>query len=309
MRDRAAIEAFLEMMSAERGAAANTIAAYRRDLEDLSQRCDGASGLFEADRTTLTALLAGLSTEGLAVATQRRKLSAIKQFFSFLFADGLRTDNPATTLDPPRRAASLPKTLTVADVDRLIGQAREEADLQPRSVAALRMLVLIEVAYATGLRVTELVGLPIAVARQDADCFVVRGKGNKERLIPLSRPARDAMGRYLDLIDPNGMAAPSAPLFPARSKSGHLPRQVFARDLKAMAARAGLHAADLSPHVLRHAFATHLVQNGADLRVVQQLLGHADISTTQIYTHVLDERLADLVRTNHPLARARRGAG
>ena len=303
MRDFTAIETFLDMLNAERGAATNTLDAYRRDLEDASMELGGANHLFEANRDDLVKLTAEFAKSGLAVATQRRKLSSLKQFYKFLFLEGLRSDNPAATLDSPKRQSSLPKTLTMRDVTALLDQARFEANHENNSIATLRMCALVEVLYATGLRVSELISLPIAVARRDVDCFIVRGKGNKERLIPLSKPARHAMQLYLKTLDPQKLRDQAAPLFPANSATGFLARQVFARDLKGLAARAGLAAKDLSPHVLRHAFASHLVQNGADLRIVQQLLGHADISTTQIYTHVLDERLADMVRQNHPLAR------
>lgn len=305
MRDSDAIEAFLEMQSAEKGASANTISAYRRDLAFSSESL--GARLLAADRTELEGLIATLARDGMSPATQRRRLSSLRQFFRFLFVEGIRADNPALAIEQPRAARPLPKTLSYRDVTRLINQAREEAEASPAKLPALRMRALVELLYATGLRVSELVSLPVAVARRDADFFVVRGKGNKDRLIPLSPSARAALGAYLRLHDPHGLASQDAPLFPADGDSGHLCRQVFARDLKGLGARAGLRAAELSPHVLRHAFASHLVQNGADLRVVQQLLGHADISTTQIYTHVLEERLAGLVRDNHPLARARSG--
>ena len=304
MRDGRAIEMFLEMMSAERGASANTLAAYRRDLEAAAEALP--SSLIDADRQALQDMLSAMARLGLSTATQQRRLSSLRQFYRFCFTDGLRTDNPALALDRPKSERPLPKTLSVKDVTRLIGQVRDDAEREPDNLQKLRMRALVEVLYATGLRVSELVSLPLAVARRDTDFFDIRGKGNKERLVPLSDAARRAIPAYLNALDPDRRLDLNGPLFPASGKQAHLSRQVFARDLKALAGRAGLHAADLSPHVVRHAFASHLVQNGADLRIVQQLLGHADISTTQIYTHVLEERLAGLVRENHPLARQRR---
>ncbi|MCU0830105.1 MAG: tyrosine recombinase [Rhizobiaceae bacterium] len=301
MRDRDAIESFLEMMSAERGASQNTLDAYRRDLEEAATGLGkGASGLMGANRDELEQLAQGMAKAGLAPATRRRRLSSLRQFYRFLFSDNLRGDNPTATLASPAKARSLPKTLSMGDVTALLTRAELEAR---DSLAGLRLHALVETLYATGLRVSELVALPVRVARGSADLFIVRGKGGKDRMLPLTGPARAAVQAWLAQIDPDGMTHEAAPLFPADGASGHLSRQVFARELKGLAARAGLAAADLSPHVLRHAFATHLLENGADLRVVQQLLGHADISTTQIYTHVLAERLAALVKSHHPLAR------
>jgi integrase/recombinase XerD len=301
MRDRDAIESFLEMMSAERGAAVNTLDAYRRDLEEAAIGIDaGASGLVRADREALATFARLMAQAGLSPATQRRRLSSLRQFYRFLFSENIREDNPTATLDSPSKALSLPKTMSMADVSALLARAELEA---PDGLAGLRMHALVETLYATGMRVSELVSLQVRVARGSADLFIVRGKGGKDRLLPLTGPARAAVQAWLSRIDPDGLLPDAAPLFPADGQSGHLSRQVFARDLKGLAARAGLRAVTLSPHVLRHAFATHLLENGADLRVVQQLLGHADISTTQIYTHVLEERLIALVKAHHPLAR------
>jgi integrase/recombinase XerD len=320
MRDGNAIDAFLEMMSAERGAARNTLEAYRRDLEDASLGLGrGASGLVTAARDDLASLAAAMAKRGLSPATQRRRLSSLRQFYRFLYSEGRRDDDPTTTLDSPAKARTLPHTMSMADVTALLDRAALEAretghdasapDIETASgspsregLRAARMLALVETLYATGLRVSELVALPVAAARQNADVFIVRGKGGKDRMLPLSPVAKAAMQRWLSMSDPHGIAGERQPLFPADGASGHLARQVFARDLKALASRAGLGAVDLSPHVLRHAFATHLLENGADLRVVQQLLGHADISTTQIYTHVLEARLQALVLAHHPLA-------
>ncbi|MBO6717224.1 MAG: site-specific tyrosine recombinase XerD [Rhizobiaceae bacterium] len=306
MHDGARIEAFLEMMSAERGASDNTLAAYRRDLEDAAEGLSGAwGGIASAPASAVRDHITGLSARGMAASTQARKLSALRQFYKFLFTEGLRGDDPTGTLDSPRRERSLPKVLSEADVDALIELAEREADSPPPGIdpaAAVRMHALTEVLYATGLRVSELVSLPISVAKRDERYFTVTGKGGKERLVPLSARAREAMRRWLAARKERPNLADSPFLFPALSDSGHLPRQVFARELKALAARAGIRAASISPHVLRHAFASHLLQNGADLRVVQQLLGHSDISTTQIYTHVLEKRLIELVNRHHPLA-------
>ncbi|MBD0414133.1 site-specific tyrosine recombinase XerD [Oryzicola mucosus] len=302
MRSGARIEAFLEMMSAERGAAENTLLSYRRDLEDASAHMDGR--LAEADPDAIRTYLDSIAAQGFAATSQARKLSAIRQFFRFLYAEGLRADDPTGTLDSPRKDRPLPKTMSEAATGRLLDRAAlEAAEAGPgEALAAKRMHALVEVLYATGLRVSELVGLPVSVATRDERFFVVRGKGNKERMVPLSGKARIAMRVWLEERARHPKLAESSYLFPASSESGYLSRQVFGRDLKALAARAGIASAKISPHVLRHAFASHLLQNGADLRAVQQLLGHSDISTTQIYTHVLEERLLRLVNEHHPLA-------
>ena len=304
MNSAARIEAFLEMMSAERGAAENTLSSYRRDLEDASTEIDG--GLAGAGAADIRAYLDDIAARGFAPTSQARKLSAIRQFFKFLYAEGLRTDDPTGTLDSPKKGRPLPKTMSEADTGRLIDRAAVEAGDAGLGysdrLAALRLHALVEVLYATGLRVSELVGLPVTVAQRDDRFFMVRGKGDKERMVPLSAKARTAMKSWLAARSRVPAFADSPFLFPAASDSGYLSRQVFARDLKGLAARAGIASAKISPHVLRHAFASHLLQNGADLRAVQQLLGHADISTTQIYTHVLEERLVRLVNDHHPLA-------
>ncbi|MER8901505.1 site-specific tyrosine recombinase XerD [Mesorhizobium sp. M0772] len=302
MNSAARIEAFLEMMSAERGAAANTLSSYRRDLEDASQQIAG--GLAAAAAADIRAYLDDIAARGFASTSQARKLSAIRQFFKFLYAEGLRGDDPTGTLDSPKKGRPLPKTMSEADTGRLLDRAALETGdaVNGDRVAALRLHALVEVLYATGLRVSELVGLPVTVAQRDDRFFMVRGKGDKERMVPLSAKARMAMRAWLTARASVPAFADSPFLFPAAGDSGFLSRQVFARDLKGLAARAGISAAKISPHVLRHAFASHLLQNGADLRAVQQLLGHADISTTQIYTHVLEERLVRLVNDHHPLA-------
>lgn len=311
MRDLglAYIESFLEMMSAERGAAGNTLTSYERDLDDLrSFLSERGQRILDAGSADLSAYLQSLASRGFAPTSQARRLSAMRQFYKFLFAEGLRTDDPTGILDAPKKERPLPKILKVEDVDRLLAVAAEEAALQgPGQYGRLRMQVMIELLYATGMRVSELVSLPARVLDQEGRFLIVRGKGNKERLVPLSRAAIAALARYRELRTEIAAAAKSGEespwLFPANSKEGYLPRQVFARDLKDIAVRAGLDPAALSPHVMRHAFASHLLENGADLRVVQELLGHSDISTTQIYTHVLEERLHQLVQTHHPLAK------
>ncbi|MGB3391494.1 MAG: site-specific tyrosine recombinase XerD [Pseudaminobacter sp.] len=303
MKSSVRIEAFLEMMSAERGAADNTLASYRHDLEDAAEAIGDLAGAQTAD---IRAYLGGIAARGFASSSQARKLSALRQFFKFLYMEGLRGDDPTGTLDSPRKDRSLPKTMSEAETGRLLDRAATEANDpalgDAARLAAVRLHALVEVLYATGLRVSELVSLPLGVALRDERFFIVRGKGDKERMVPLSAKAREAMRAWLDWRSTVPAYAESPFLFPAASESGHLPRQIFARDLKALAARAGIAAAKISPHVLRHAFASHLLHNGADLRAVQQLLGHSDISTTQIYTHVLEERLVRLVNDHHPLA-------
>ncbi|MCM2293501.1 site-specific tyrosine recombinase XerD [Allorhizobium sp. BGMRC 0089] len=309
--DQARIEAFLEMMSAERGAAKNTLTSYARDLADVVAFLSGRQKRLEtADSADLSAYLAHLTEKGYEAASQARRLSALRQFFRFLYSEGLRGDDPTAILDAPKKRLSLPKTLTIEEVDRLLKLAADEAAMDgPDKLQRLRRLALVELLYATGMRVSELVALPAHVLRQEGGFLMIRGKGAKERLVPLSAPAIDALKRYsearrcaqADKADENPKMAGF--LFPAASKEGHLPRQVFARELKDLAVRAGLAPEAVSPHVLRHAFASHLLQNGADLRILQELLGHSDISTTQIYTHVLDEKLQILVETHHPLAK------
>ena len=308
--DAALIELFLDMLAAERGAAANTLAAYRRDLADYANALRRAgTGVAAASTAELRAYLSGLDAQGLKATTSARRLSAVRQLHRFLYAEGLRKDDPAAVLTGPKRGRALPKVLSIAEVDRLLRVAREQTEdaggPAPRRLRAARLECLLEVVYATGLRVSELVALPLSAARRDARVLYVRGKGNKERLVPLNDSAKQAMAAYLALLAEAAASPsikPSKWLFPSFGESGHLTRQHFARELKALAGLAGLAAGKVSPHVLRHAFASHLLHNGADLRVVQTLLGHADISTTQIYTHVLEDRLKSLVRDLHPLA-------
>ena len=307
-RDGLLAESFLEMMSAERGASANTLAAYQRDLQRYLGFLKGLGvSCAECSKPDLSDFAGSLALQGMAASSQARILSCVRQFHRFLYGEGIRGDDPAASLGAPRRARPLPKILSVEEVDRLIHRAGAELqqaqDKSPGTARrAARMHALIECLYATGLRVSELIGLPYTAARQEGRFISVTGKGGKERLVPLSSKARDAITLHAGLLAGEGGGQAPEFLFPADSRSGHVTRQAFARDLKALAARAGLSPSKVSPHVLRHAFASHLLQNGADLRIVQQLLGHADISTTQIYTHVLDERMRELVHAHHPMA-------
>lgn len=294
------------MMSAERGASKNTLSSYARDLGRYGDHVSSLGVAFkEVSSTQIQSHLANLGSEGLAAASQARHLSAIRQFHKFLFTEGLREDDPCGTIDSPKLGRPLPKVMSMEEVENLISHAEEEAGNTAGTEAAklrrMRLYVLIELIYATGLRVSELVSLPASAARATAQYLTVRGKGDRERIVPLSKKAKDAMRRYVDLKW-DGKRVDGF-LFPASSAAGHYARQAFARDLKDLAIRAGLQPSKISPHVMRHAFASHLLQNGADLRAVQQLLGHADISTTQIYTHVLDERLRKLVEEHHPLTK------
>ncbi|MET0967950.1 MAG: site-specific tyrosine recombinase XerD [Tardiphaga sp.] len=303
---------FLDMLAAEQGAGVNTLDAYRRDLEDFSEFAAGAnSGFASADTQLLRDYLEDLDERGFKSTTVARRLSALRHLFRFLLSERLRTDDPAAILSGPKRGRGLPKVLSIADVDRMLTQARAAAQNAAASAQQrlrdARLYCLLEVLYATGLRVSELVSLPLTAARRDARMIVVRGKGNKERLVPLNETAKQAMADYLAATAELQKAQPkkaavSKWLFPSFGESGHLTRQHFARDLKELAQASGIQPRLVSPHVVRHAFASHLLHNGADLRIVQTLLGHTDISTTQIYTHVVEERLKSLVRDLHPLA-------
>jgi integrase/recombinase XerD len=303
---------FLDMLAAEQGAGENTLDAYRRDLEDFSEFAAAAKSSFAAaDTQLLRDYLDDLDSHGFKSTTVARRLSALRHLFRFLLNERLRTDDPAAILSGPKRGRSLPKVLSISDVDRMLDHAKMAIEAPDASagqrVRAARLYCLLEVLYATGLRVSELVSLPLSAARRDARMIVVRGKGNKERLVPLNESSRQAMAAYLAAIESQKTektknAAASKWLFPSSGESGHLTRQHFARDLKELAEAAGIPPRLVSPHVLRHAFASHLLHNGADLRIVQTLLGHTDISTTQIYTHVVEERLKSLVRDLHPLA-------
>ena len=310
--DEQLISLFLDMLAAEQGAGDNTLQAYRRDLEDLSAFLGHGQQNFATVQTeALRDYLSDLDTRGFKSSSVARRLSAMRHLFRFLLNERIRSEDPAAILSGPKRGRGLPKVLSIPDVDRMLTRAKERSQAadasSSRQLRALRLYCLLEVLYATGLRVSELVSLPRSAARTDGRMIVVRGKGNKERLVPLNDASRQAMSDYLAATEAaksgkGRNAAPSKWLFPSFGESGHLTRQHFARDLKELASASGLSPRLVSPHVLRHAFASHLLHNGADLRIVQTLLGHADISTTQIYTHVVEERLKSLVRDLHPLA-------
>jgi integrase/recombinase XerD len=340
--DDTAIELFLDMLAAERGATENTLAAYRRDLDDFGEYLvTKRRTIASAATDDIRGYLQALTRRSFAAASVARRLSAIRQLYRFLYAEGKRGDDPAAIIEGPKRGRALPKVLSIKEVDRLLANARSAVGAgrtNGERLRAARLNALLELVYATGMRVSELVSLPASAAERNARMLVVRGKGGKERLVPLNDAAKTAMAEYRALLveaesrtsarprgdgDPEPKAQRKRPLdsrlrgnersmgraaqtkskwlFPSFGDSGHLTRQHFARELKALAAGARLRAEQVSPHVLRHAFASHLLHNGADLRIVQTLLGHADISTTQIYTHVLEERLKSLVRDLHPL--------
>ncbi len=295
----ALLENFLEMLALERGAAQNTIEAYRRDLEAAESYLEARADLRNATEKQLTAFIHSLAKEGMSSATQARRLSAVKQFYAFLLQEEIRSDNPAMNIEAPKAGRRLPKYLSEEEVSQLLecaaGDSPEDA----------RLYALLQILYATGLRVSELVTLPFPTFGEEDDFIIVEGKGSKERLVPVNEEAKEALKAYLayraDFID--GDYSPW--LFPSRGKSGHLTRQRFGQMLKDLAIKAGLAPGKVSPHVLRHAFASHLLAHGADLRSLQKMLGHSDISTTQIYTHVLQERLVRLVNEHHPLAGAK----
>lgn len=304
---------FLDMLAAEQGAGPNTLDAYRRDLTDFSEFLARVGHNFaDAETQTLRDYLGDLDARGFKSSSVARRLSAMRHLFRFLLNERIRAEDPAAILSGPKRGRGLPKVLSISDVDRMLRRAKEMSEATDASpsqrLRALRLYCLLEVLYATGLRVSELVSLPRSAAKRDARMIVVRGKGDKERLVPLNEASRQAMADYLAATEAaktekkKDSLAASKWLFPSFGESGHLTRQHFARDLKELAVASGLQARLVSPHVLRHAFASHLLHNGADLRIVQTLLGHTDISTTQIYTHVVEERLKSLVRDLHPLA-------
>jgi integrase/recombinase XerD len=305
------LQAFLDARAAERGMSKLTLDAYTRDIEEFLDFLGEAKPLGALTAADINAYLRHQTEDGLGPASRARSLSAIRQFLKYLVGEGVLAENPAALISGPRKQRPLPKTLNVAEVENLLETARalvEEATGKERA-RALRFHCLIEILYATGMRVSELVSLPRSVLLGDGRLLTIKGKGGRERQVPLSRPAREALNLYLGL-KANGEPDPDVPratasrwLFPSSSAQGHLTRQRFAQELKDVAAAAGIAPDRISPHVLRHAFASHLLDRGADLRAVQQLLGHADISTTEIYTHVLEERLKRLVNDHHPLAR------
>lgn len=297
------VESFLEMLAAERGAATNTLDAYRRDLGDLGDYLTRRGiDLLAADTGAIRGWLADQAAQGMAARTQARRLSCIRQFYLFLFAEGRRPDDPTTNVDSPRLGRPLPKYLSADEVKTLLAATRT---LDGED--GILMTALMETLYATGLRVSELVSLPLAAVARDPSVLIVRGKGGKERMVPLSDPARAALSAWRSVRDAaQPKAKPSRWLFPSHGASGHLSRSGFAKMLARIAQTTDLDMARVSPHVLRHSFASHLLAGGADLRSVQQMLGHADIATTEIYTHILDEQRVRLVRQHHPLALARK---
>lgn len=295
------IEAFLEMMSAERGAGANTLAAYARDLADFAGFAE--DGLVSASRDDIRAYLVHLSKAGLAPSSQARRLSALRQFFGFLYGEGIRKDNPTEAVEAPKLSRPLPKILSAGDLEAMIGGAENEEGADGK-----RLTCIVEMLYAAGLRVSELAGLPLQAVKSRENFILVKGKGNKERLAPLNASARAAIDAYLEVratFLPKGPRRAHAEryLFCSRAAEGCLTRQRLYQLLKGLALKAGLDPAKVSPHVLRHAFATHLVEGGADLRSVQTLLGHADIATTEIYTHVAKDHLKKVMHKAHPLAK------
>ncbi|AQX19004.1 MULTISPECIES: site-specific tyrosine recombinase XerD [Bartonella] len=305
MKNDAVIDRFLEMMSAERGASVCTLLAYQHDLQWAQNKLSSHSiSFFSAQREDLINLLSLMQKAGCAATSQARRLSTLRQFFQFLYAEGLREDDPSSDIDSPRQGRPLPKIISEDAMAKLLDFAQLETEQAESGTQnyyrALRFQVLLEMLYATGLRISELVSLPVQAVRGKEQFILVRGKGEKERVVLLSEKARQILLQWLSVRDQRKDAT-SIYLFPARSSTGYIARQFVARGLKDLAKRAGIQSENFSPHVLRHAFASHLLQNGADLRAVQHLLGHRDISTTQIYTHVLEARLHRLVNEHHPL--------
>jgi integrase/recombinase XerD len=296
------LESFLEMMAVERGAARHTLDAYQRDLADYARFLAGRALAVEtADGAAVRAYLSALSKRGMATATVARRLSALRQLHRFVYLEGGRVDDPTQTVDGPRQQRPLPRLLDQTEIEALIEVARRRPSPHGR-----RLIALLELLYASGLRASELIGLPLSALASDRRFLIVRGKGGKERLVPLGRAAGSALKAYLAVRDAFVAGRPGSPyLFPSRARHGHLTRQRLAQLLRELAPEAGLDPARISPHVLRHAFASHLLAGGADLRAVQLMLGHADIATTQIYTHVQGDRLAAAVQAHHPLARRR----
>ncbi|SHJ26861.1 integrase/recombinase XerD [Shimia gijangensis] len=310
MHDFRWISAFLDANAAEMGAAANTQEAYGRDLKDFTEWCAANAKSFDrVERVDIEAYMIHCEAQGLATSTRARRLSSVKQLYRFAFEEGWRDTNPAIQIRGPGKSKRLPKILEVIEVDRLLDAARHSGR---NAHDRLRNTCLMELLYATGMRVTELVSLPVSSARGDPRMLLIRGKGEKERMVPLSPPARIALAEWLQERDTRDESAaekgykPSGFLFPSRSKAGHLTRHRFYLLIKELAVYGGVSPEKVTPHTLRHAFATHLLANGADLRSIQTLLGHADVATTEIYTHVLDERLRELVHEHHPLAKSRK---
>ena len=297
-------EGFLEMMSVDRAAARNTLTAYARDLADAAAFLDGrARDLASASAEDLEAYFTALSARGLSAATASRRRAAVRQFYRFVLGEGWRADDPSSRIEAPRRGRILPKVISREEIDRLIAASAARDGAQ-----GVRLVCIVELAYASGLRISELTSLTLAALAQDPAYLIVKGKGGKERLVPLNGAARGAVKAYLEVRQgflPKGDKA-NPWLFPSRGKTGRLTPRRFAQLLNEAARDASIDPVRVSPHVLRHAFATHLLEGGADLRVVQTLLGHADIGTTQIYTHVASDRLREVIQTRHPLAKDRK---
>ncbi len=306
-KDLRLLDAFLEMMSAERGAAKNTLEAYGRDLKDyLEFLATISTRLSDISSEHIRDYIGHVDAQGFATTTLQRRISAVRQFHQFLYAENLSTQNPADIIESPKTVRALPKLMSHDEVEQLLTFARQKVEQAKgkKRLEASRMYCLLELLYATGLRVSELVGLPKSILGQNNQLIVIKGKGGRERLVPIGEIARSAVLEYLKLAKIRGerLFVESSYMFPSRGKFGYLTRQHFALGLKQLAIDAGLDSEKVSPHVLRHAFASHLLGGGADLRAVQQMLGHADISTTQIYTHVLQERLTAVVQDHHPLS-------
>lgn len=299
------IEAFLEMMAVERDASPHTLAAYGRDLADAEHILRDKGGLLGAGQEDIEGWFSGLAVRGLSASTAARRRASVRQFYRFAMGEGWRNDDPSRRLDAPKQGRPLPKSLSRDEIDNLLNTLSAQD-----GAAALRLLTLVELTYASGMRVSEVLGLKLAAVRRDPAYLIITGKGDKERLVPLNTSAREAVKAWLEVREKPATKSKPAPkpvespwLFPSHGRSGHLTPRRFAQLLDSAAAAAGIDPSRISPHVLRHAFATHLLEGGADLRVVQTLLGHSDISTTQIYTHVATDRLAQVVHKSHPLAR------
>lgn len=306
----ALVERFLEMLSAERGASANTLDAYSRDLTHFGNFLNGRGHTLDAATTTdVTDFISHMVQEGLAASSRARRLSALKQFYRFLIAEGIRSDDPASLVGGPKRETALPKTLSVDEVDRLLETAKRKVSVgrESQRSKALRLHCLLEILYATGMRVSELVALKRSALVGDERILTIKGKGGRQRMVPLNSAAQQALASYIEDCDStalkdSNMRTTSPWLFPSWGQQGHLTRQRLAQELKALAKEANIEANRVSPHVLRHAFASHLIERGADVRSVQKLLGHADITTTQVYTHMRESHLHKVVQEHHPLA-------
>lgn len=305
MKNQNIIQNWIENISAQTGAAQNTLQAYQNDIQNFAQilKENGNKQLVNATSDDIHKFLIHITQKGLRASSQARKLSAIRQFYKFLFQEGIKDDEPTQILKAPKTKRALPKIMSEKETEILLKTAYEEVKKnEDKNIAkkrkANRMYAMLEILYATGLRVSELIKLPIEAGKLKTDCLIVKGKGNKERMVPIGKKAKMALKPYMEII---GGQKNNKFLFPSNNQSGHITRQHFARELKELAKKAGLDETRISPHVIRHAFASHLLQNGADLRILQQLLGHADIATTQIYTHIMENQLHELM-AKHPIA-------